>query len=98
MGDIVGKHDFLRLLLMAGFVVYLMKKLYGATDKLLEGQIGSTEVALHSDEVTFPSVTFCPATDRIPRQTHDEMALGVKNLSKLGDMLVFARQNIRINK
>ena len=99
MGDLLGNQDFLRLLLMAAFAGYLFMKIHVATEKLWEGQIASTEVFKDSDEVTFPSITFCPGylkTESL--QPLENMTFEINQLSNLDDMFNFARQTININK
>ena len=89
--------DWLRLLLMAGFTAYVLQKIQVATDKLWQRQIGSSEISLDSDKVTFPSITFCPSYAN-QRQPFDNETFDTNNIPKLGDMLVWAEQSININR
>ena len=86
----MGNQNLLRLLLTAAFTAYLLQKIYVATEKLWQGQIGSTEVWKDSDEAKFPSITFCP---RYMYNSDDS-----KNFFELEDMLVSITQKININK
>ena len=98
MKDLLAKQDWVRVLLVACFAAYLLQKIYVATDKLLEGEIGSIQVSLDSDKVTLPSVTFCPAyTAAKNRQNSENITFDSKNQLKLEDMLVSATQYIHTN-
>ena len=108
MKGLMVKQDWLRLLLMAGFTAYVLQKIYVATDKLWQRQIGSREMSLDSDKVTFPSITFCPSyamsQNQCPsyamsqNQCFDNETFDRNNLPRLGDMLVWAEQTININR
>ena len=98
MKGLMVKQDWLRLLLMAGFTAYVLQKIYVATDKLWQRQIGSREMSLDSDKVTFPSITFCPSYAMSQNQCFDNETFDRNNLPRLGDMLVWAEQTININR
>ena len=92
MGELVGNQDWLRLLLMVGFAVYLIHRIQKATDKLFEEQIGSTEIAKDSYEEKFPSITFCPGYSLENSHDYGNVSWNVE------DMLVSISQRININK
>ena len=52
-------HDWLRVLLVACSASYLVFRIQVSTNKLLERQMGSTEINKVAREMLLPSVTLC---------------------------------------
>ena len=84
---------------MVGFAAYLVHQIYKKTEMLLEREMGFSEMEADSREVTFPSVTFCPANvaqtlgNEVGNITADFL-----NSPQLEEMLIFLHQKININK
>ena len=67
----------------------------------MEREMGFTEVEADSQEMKFPSVTFCPSTaTRLPREQYESgnITADYRNLPHVEDMLHHVRQKININK
>ena len=101
MKDLTTKQDWFRLILMAGFAAYLVQRIYFKTDLLLKKETGFTEEFMDSDEMTFPSITFCPSF-MVDGDDDDEPNYNITddslNLPHLENLLILVRQNININK
>ena len=57
--DMLKDHDWLRVLLVACSASYLVFRIQVSTNKLLESQMGSTEINKVAQEMLLPSVTLC---------------------------------------
>ena len=61
--------------------------------------MGFTEVAVDSDEVRLPSITFCPGTlEKVNPRYYENITSDYQNLPLLEDMLDGLSQKIMINK
>ena len=99
MKELLAKQDWTRLILMVAFSGYLLNQIYIKTEMLLRREMGFTEVAVDSDEMTFPSITFCPGSqaEYLPRYI-ENITSDYLNLPRLEDMLDGLHQKIKINK
>lgn len=97
----MANQDWIRALLMLACSGYLLRQIYIKTEMLLEKEIGFTEKAADSENMKFPSITFCPATiaEEISEEYNEfDFTADYKNLSRIEDMLISVRQLISINK
>ena len=96
---LLANQDWFRVILMVGFATYLVHQIYKKTEMLLAREMGFSEIEADSRQVTFPSITFCPANvaqtleNEIGNITSDYI-----NLPNLGEMLVFIHHKININR
>ena len=61
--------------------------------------MGFTEVAVDSDEMTFPSITFCPGSQQPEKkQEVNNITTDYQNLPRTEDMLIGVKQHLSINK
>ena len=100
MTDLLSKQDWIRIILMVAFSGYLVHQIYIKTEMLLERELGFAERETDSQEMKFPSVTFCPT---IIARTNEFNEIGnittdYHNLPRIEDMLGLVRQKININK
>ena len=68
---------------------------------LLKNELGFTEVATDSEEMKFPSVTFCPASTNLMAHEEnkvDNITADYENVTQIEDMLTLVRQKITENK
>ena len=100
MRDLLANQDWVRMILMAGFAAYLVQQIYKKTDLLLMMETGFTEVSVDSENMKFPSITFCPASmkDHEHHNPSRNITADWQNLPRLEDMLVAIKQHISINK
>ena len=78
---------------------YLFNQIYIKTDMLLRREMGFTEVAVDSDEVRLPSITFCPGSlEKFNPRYYENITSDYQNLPRLEDMLDGLSQKIMINK
>ena len=73
-------HDWIRVLFVACSVLYLGYRISKSTDRLLERQMGSTEITNAAQEMLLPSVTICAEsvskkTERSANLSDDYMKL-----------------------
>ena len=61
MNRLLVNQDWLKAILMAGFAIYVLRQGYKKTELLLKGETGFTEMAVDSETMSFPSITFCPS-------------------------------------
>ena len=100
MKGLLTNQDWFRMILMTCFAAYLVHQIYMKTDLLLMKETGFTEVAMDSENMIFPSITFCPAS-MTSHELHvptNNITADWQNLPRLEDMLVQIKQKIRINK
>ena len=62
MNRLLVNQDWVKAILMAGFAIYVLRQGYKKTELLLKGETGFTEMAVDSENMSFPSFTFCPST------------------------------------
>ena len=101
MIDLLARQDWVRVLVLLTCSVYLLERIYIKTDMLLKRELGFIEVATDSEEMKFPSVTFCPASTKLmPHEYNkvDNITADYQNVTRIEDMLTFVRQRIRNNK
>ena len=101
MIDLLARQDWVRVLVMLTCSVYLLQRIYIKTDMLLKRELGFSETTEDSEEMKFPSVTFCPAATKLmPHEYHgvDNITADYQNITGLKDMLKTVRQKIRIEK
>ena len=98
MQDHLANHDWIRAILMMAFSGYLLNQIYIKTDMLLKREMGFTEVAVDSEEVKLPSITFCPASLQLTKNRVENITADFKNLPHTEDMLITIEQHISINK
>ena len=97
MSHLLAKVDWFRILIMASCSGYLFNQIYIKTDSLLKREIGFIETTADSDEMKFPSITFCPvATDESIEVGN--ITADYESLSKIEDIILGLTQPIRINK
>ena len=99
MKDLIENQDWIRALVMVACAGYLFNQIYIKTDMLLRREMGFTEVAVDSDVVQLPSITFCPGSqaEYLPRYI-ENITSDYLNLPRLEDMLDGLHQKIKINK
>ena len=95
--NMLGGQDWLRVLFMAGFTAYLAYRIQKSTKKLLEMQMGSTEMTLASQELLMPSVTFCPESYIHPTTRSENITADYKKLPGLQNMLLQLTQIVSIH-
>ena len=99
MKDLRGNHDWFRVLLLVACAGYLFYQIYIKTDMLLRREMGFTEVAVDSDEVRLPSITFCPGSQtKFHKRYIGNITSDYQNLPRPEDMLDGLQQKIKINK
>ena len=99
MKGLLTNQDWFRITLMTCFAAYLVHQIYKKTDLLLLKETGFTEVAMDSENMIFPSITFCPASmTSYEHHVPNNITADWQNLPRLEDMLSNIRQKIRINK
>ena len=85
-------HDWIRVLFVACSVSYLGYRICKSTDRLLERQMGSTEITNAAQDLLLPSVTIC--VESVSQKT--EGSANISNdymmLPKLDKMLGYLTQ------
>ena len=95
VANMVGGQDWLRVLFMAGFTAYLAYRIQKSTTKLLEMQMGSTEMTKASQELLMPSVTFCLESYK-HQTTSENITADYKKLPGLQNMLLWLSHIVSI--
>ena len=100
MTDLLSKQDWIRIILMVAFSGYLVHQIYIKTEMLLERELGFAEMEADSQEMTYPSVTFCPANIAHLNEYNEigNITTDYHNLPRIEDMLKMVLQKININK
>ena len=99
MRDLSADHDWIRVILIVTFSGYLLHQIYIKTEMLLDWEMGFTEVAVDSDAMKFPSVTFCPGSQNSMKWLEvDNITADFQNLRRREDILISVSQQISINK
>ena len=99
MKELLAKQDWTRVILMVAFSGYLLNQIYIKTEMLLRREMGFTEVAVDSDEMKFPSITFCPGSQRLKKKyAVNNITTDYQNLPRTEDILIGVKQHLSINK
>ena len=100
MRDPLSKHDWIRIILMVAFSGYLVHQIYIKTEMLLKRELGFAEMEADSQEMKFPSITFCPANIANVNEYNEigNITTDYHNLPRIEDMLSLVLQKININK
>ena len=99
MRECLAKQDWLRIILVVAFSGYLFHQIYTKTEMLLRWEMKFTEKTLDSEEMKFPSITFCPGSMNLEINNEvDNITADYQNLSSTMDMLISVRQPLQINK
>ena len=86
---LLANQDWFRVILMVGFAAYLVHQIYKKTEMLLAREMGFSEIEADSRQVTFPSITFCPANVAQTLENEINITSDYINLPNVEEMLVF---------
>ena len=98
MKSLITSYDWVRVIVMVFISGYLIYQIYIKTEMLLKWEMGITELAVDSDIMKFPSITFCPGSQNQELRIVDNITTDYKNLPDAEDMLIEMSQQISINE
>ena len=96
LANMLRGQDWLKVLLMACFTSYLVYRIYVSTNKLLERQMGSTEMTRASQEMLLPSVTLCLDSFLHQTQRSTNITEDFDKLPRLSKMVKIVTQIVSI--
>ena len=101
MKELTKRQDLIRVILLLASSGYLCHQIYIKTNTLMKWEMGYTEVAVDSNIMKFPSITFCPG-DQDERKwfgnVADNITADYKKLPQRDEILRSIQQHFSINQ